>query len=312
MEEIRHVVLQYTPEHKFGIEIADNDHGDVWVTSVNTAQARDAGVEEGDIILKVAGTNIEGRGAVEVQRATALSSSAVGCEFVMRPGKPLAVRKKEHYNATVIQAHCRGHRARVRLRRQQYDEQRRKVESSGDFDVQCQFGVIKDSHDVVLERLETIEYRIQRATTDLSQTRRAASARGRVPIAAGRSGSSTYLDSRTGRWSRPNTVLADSRSSDSSARALEHRAEQERRPGDFHAGQLMSAWDQSQATAARRKGLPASNQADVSGHVAVVGLSPKQSAAAVASPKRSLSKSLAATMESSHGDGLWVGRRTFI
>lgn len=324
------VVLWRSEESGFGIEIAENEEGDVVVTAVNSAHAHEAGAREGAIILRVAGCDVERRGLEAVYQTIALFGD-LQTEFILRLGQPMppAITQEDVQAATVLQRTFRGHRERQNLAQQQYDVARREAVSSGGSWGEVKYELGRDEHDSLLERLEAMEHEIKTASTDLSRQQRGARSRARVPLAAGRAGSSTYLDSRTALWSRPNTALAPSRSA--SGRA----DEAQRRPGEFQPGQLMSAWDQSQATTARRKGLPVPDQSAAVQLAATTGvragshearavsgtrsahprsgLSSKSSIpAAPAAPRRSLSKSLAATLESSHDGGVRMGQRTFV
>lgn len=334
-------VLWRNEETGFGISIAENEHGDVIVTDVASVQARQAGAEPGAVILRVAGYDVEGRGIEAVHQAVALSPSAHQTEFVMRLGEelPPVVTQEDVRAATVLQASFRGHRARQKLAKQQYDDARRQqVESSGGLWGEVRYELGRDEHDSLLDRLEAMEHEIQRASTELSLARhqRGARSRARVPLAEGRAGSSAYLDSRTARWSRPNVALTPSRSSRASGCVDEVGRGAERPPGEFRPGQLMSAWDQSRVTDARRKGLPAPTQSAgidyehaaragtrSGGRVAdsvsstrsgqpLPGFSPDPSLvpSASASPRR-LSSSLAATLGNSHA-AVRVNRRTFV
>ena len=334
-------VLRRNEETGFGISIAENEHGDVIITDVASVHARQAGAESGAVILRVAGYDVEGRGLEAVHQAVALSPSAHQTEFVMRLGEelPPVITHEDVRAATVLQASFRGHRARQKLAKRQYDDARRQqVDSSGGRWGEVRYELGRDEHDGLLDRLDAMEHEIQRATTELSLARhqRGARSRVRVPLAEGRAGSSAYLDSRTARWSRPNAALAPSRSSLASGRVDEDGRGAERRPGEFQPGQLMSAWDQSRVTDARRKGLPAPTQSagTVHEHAAAAGtrsggpaadavsstrsgqprpgFSPDTSCtpSASASPRR-LSRSLAATLENSHA-GVRVNRRTFV
>jgi hypothetical protein len=310
-------VLRRNEETGFGISIAENEHGDVIITDVASVHARQAGAESGAVILRVAGYDVEGRGLEAVHEAVALSPSAHQTEFVMRLGEelPPVITHEDVRAATVLQASFRGHRARQKLAKRQYDDARRQqVDSSGGLWGEVRYELGRDEHDGLLDRLDAMEHEIQRATTELS----------------------AYLDSRTARWSRPNAALAPSRSSLASGRVDEDGRGAERRPGEFQPGQLMSAWDQSRVTDARRKGLPAPTQSagTVHEHAAAAGtrsggpaadavsstrsgqprpgFSPDTSCtpSASASPRR-LSRSLAATLENSHA-GVRVNRRTFV
>ena len=307
------VVLRRSEASGFGISIAENEEGSVVITDVDSAYAREAGAAVGAIILRVAGYDVERQGLDAVHQAVALSPSSLQTEFVMRLGEalPPVVTQEDVRAATVLQASFRGHRDRQNLAQQQYDEARRQAESSGGLWGEVKYELGKDEHESLLERLETMEHEIQSASMDRSLARHqgGARSRARVPLAAGRAGSSTYLDSRTALWSRPNAALAP-RSSHASERAdVAHR-----QPGMYQPGQLMSAWDQSQATNARRKGLPVPTQAAAVQRVAATSMrsASHETSAMSASPRRSLSKSLAATLESSYEGGVRVGQRNFV
>lgn len=311
--EIVRVVLRRSEESGFGISIAENEEGGVVITDVDSAHAREAGAAVGAVILRVAGYDVERQGLEAVHQAVALSPSSLQTEFVMRLGEalPPVVTQEDVRAATVLQASFRGHRDRQKLAQQQYDEARRQAESSGGLWGEVKYELGRDEHDSLLERLETMEHEIQSANTDQSLTRhrRGARSRARVPLAAGRAGSSTYLDSRTALWSRPNAAL-----SPRSSRASERADGAHRQPGDYQPGQLMSAWDQSQATNARRKGLPMPTQSAAVQRAATTGMhnASHETSAMSASPRRSLSQSLAATLGSSDEGGLRVGQRNFV
>ena len=309
------VVLRRS-EAGFGIAIADNEALDAVVTKVQSQQARAAGVEPGAIVVRVAGYDVEGQGLAGVQEAVALSRSSFETEFVFRMGEPLPaqVTEEEMQAATVLQARFRGYRSRQNVAQQQYESARQEqLGSAGGLwgDVRYEWGV--DRHDAMLERLETIETEIHRASMDMSgaSNRRAAKMRERAPLAAGRSGSSSYWDSRTAGWSRPNSTFADSSHGLPKAPSAEPAAA---RPGGFQPGSIMAAWDGSIATTARRQNLPPPPlETLIAPGVAGFGAN-----SPAVRPRRSLSRSLAATaaepsvrgLGSSGGGSLTVNRRT--
>jgi hypothetical protein len=332
------VVLHRSEENGFGISIADNEDGDAVITEVTSRQAREAGVEPGAIILRVSGYDVERQGLAGVKQAVALSPSSLQTEFVLRLGEPLppVVTEAEMQAAVVMQSRYRGHRSRQQLAQQQYEDARqRQLGSAGGLwgDVRYEPGA--DRHDAILERLETMEHEIARASTDLSlaSSRREAKLRERVPLAAGRAGSSAYYDSRTARWSRPNTALASRHGGSSTADGVSG-VEAKRQPGEFQPGLLMAAWDKSHAASARRLGLSpppplprvaaaaaaaaavaatSTTSATIAAPVSTSASAPGASGSPAAPLRRSISKRLAALESSEDAAGfLRMGRRSFV
>ena len=296
-------VLRRSPEAGFGISIADNEDSEAVVTKVHSRQAREAGVETGAIIVRVAGYDVERQGLAGVQEAVALSRSSFETEFVFRMGEPLPeeVSEEEMQAATVLQARFRGYRSRQQGAQQLYLSARKDMSASSAGglwgDVRYEWGV--DKHDAMLERLETIEHEIHRASMELSgaSNRRAVKMRERAPLAVGRSGSSSYWDSRTGAWSRPNSTLADSVHDPPAPPSAEPAPAGNKL---FEPGSIMAAWDGSLATTARRQNLPPPP-------LETLVAPDRAGAGGKAAPRRSLSRSLAVTATEPSVRGLGSG-----
>ena len=283
---------------------------DAVVTEVHSREALRLGIHPGAVILRVAGYDVAGRGRGGVQEAIGLSHDSFETEFVMEIGGEApgpAVTEEEQKAATVLQSRFRGHRVRQQAAQRQYETARAQQLGLGEGlwgGIRYEWGT--DRHETLLDRLESIERRIHRQGTDALAAggQRAARMRERAPIAAGREGSSTYWDSRTslgllaplsgflapglrkqptgtGEWSQPNSLLRGS-----GVKSHSRPARVARRDGQVLPGEIMAAWDGSEATLARRGGELRPTGGGEAGSRATSGRH--------RGPRRSLSASLAA------------------